>query len=97
MKIADLHKVFQASTLHGIEAKSNVVSKSAQYVVTREVLSECAFCAIWLQRLLFAHTKYIIGFPQSLEIMENHPKKFHVWNKKCHKHVTNAPKGIGLA
>ena len=25
------------------------------------------------------------------------PKHFKISNKKCHKHVTNAPKGIGLA
>ena len=51
------------------------------------------------------------GLPSILSLFGNQVNKFnntkarikntlksHFWsNKKCHKHVTNAPKGIGLA
>ena len=51
-----------------------------------------------LERQTMGVNKYASTFPMASCNKKrcNHRKK-HGINKKCHKHVTNAPKGIGLA
>ena len=50
-----------------------------------------------------SHRKFLGPVCKHLIILKiatvNTKKKYHLGNKnkKCHKHVTNAPKGIGLA
>ena len=55
-------------------------------VTLLRVLTVNVYDALWCENLILLHVNN-----------KSADKHFFICNKKCHKHVTNAPKGIGQA